>query len=166
MFAVVAGGVVPAAVKVEGVVSGGIGCCGCGGRGCGAGCCGRQGKMTIGFVDETGGTLAFEIINNVRQCRFLKNIPANAKGMGACSTDLYPIDTSGSIWTEVDGPEQPVFPFVDRAAEGRFSCVDDLAGAVVDELEYGECEAACGFDHRTFGLGGFIAHLVGENANG
>ena len=55
-----------------------------------------------------------------------------------------------------------MFPLVDRAGEDGLATVDDLAGAVVDELESGDGEPAGGFDDGVFGPGGFVTYVVGN----
>ena len=186
MFTIVAGGVVPAAVEVECVVPGG-GWGGCGRWGVGVWVWGGgvnwgefaviriaggggQRQVAIGLIEEAGAALAFEIIDDIGKGRFFEHVGADDKGPGgggmAWPEGPQPVGAGCGAGGKVDGPELPVFPFVDGAAVRDLAAVDRLAGAVVDQLEESKGKVAGGYHYGAFGLIAFVAYLVGEDTKG
>src|ERR1700754_1060791 len=108
--AIVAGGIVPAAMEIGGIP------CFAAGIMCGGGY--RQ--MMVSHVDEPGRTLPLEIIQDIRKSVFLEHVlPDYKSGRPAqchpCIAGLEMIDAGFIKWGETDGPEQPVLPFIHRA---------------------------------------------------
>jgi hypothetical protein len=64
---------------------------------------------------------------------------------------------------KIDGPEQPVLPFIHRTGVDSLAGIDDLPGAVVDELKVVEAVADLGFYHGVFCLIDLVADLVDKN---
>src|ERR1700722_5499885 len=104
MFAIVAGGIIPAAVEVEGV----------GGRGAGLDGRGWQRQVMIGLIEEAGGALAFEIIQDIGERRFFKDVGTDDEGPGgggmAWPECPQPVSAGCGIGGEVDCPELPILP--------------------------------------------------------
>ena len=170
--AVVAGGVVPTAVEVEGIGLPGGALRGGALRG-GALPGGRilrgfrQRQVAVGFVDSAGAALAFEIVENIGESGFFEDVGTDDERFrvnGAGAADDQPVCPGSGYVSEVDGRELPVLPFIDGAAVDDLAMVYSLVGGLVDEIEGQWGVAAGGDEDGVLGLTGFVADVVGKDA--
>jgi len=120
--AVVAGGVVPAAVDVDEA-----------GFACG------EGEVTVGLVEVAGGALAFEVEDDVRKGVAFEEVVGDVEGAGGRVSvgrmDFEDVVAGGAEGGEVGGPEDAVAPVVDFGGGREGAGEDGLVGGAVDEGE-------------------------------
>src|ERR1700761_81696 len=151
MNAVVAGGVVPAAMDIHSAVA--I----------------RQRKMPIGAIHIPAGPLSLEIEQDIRQRCSLQQIVFNLKaagtGGGASSFNAQDIVSRRMECRKVRLPIRLVVPMVyapgwrRRAAEYHFSA------GIVDQRELPWMFVVTDGDQRNLWRGGLVAHLIHQDTH-
>ena len=149
VFAVVAGGVVPAAVDVGG---GGLVV---------------EFQIVVGFVEEAGAALAFEVVDDVGEGVAFEEAVLDEEGEGADGAMIYRgFEGVGAFGVEgggVGGEEDPVFPLVAGADFFGVAGEDFGVVGVGEDAEGGDVVAGVGEEDGVLGGGGFVAEVVGED---
>ncbi len=120
MDAVVAGGIIPAAVYIDG-----------------SAWLLRKKQMAVGPVHISADALTFEVVDDIRQCFPLQQIVANLEGTGADSSVrggyAQKVIARCLPGREVSLPEVPVPPVIDCTLPLQNSSEDRSAGFIVDQ---------------------------------
>jgi len=153
MDAVVAGGVVPAAVDIDEA-----------GFACG------EGEMAVSLVEVAGGALAFEVEDDVREGVAFEEVVGDVEDAGGCfaagRVDFEDVTAGSAEGGKVGGPEDAVAPVVDFGCGRERAGEDGLVGGGVDEGEavgVGLLVFVGADDEGLFGGLEFVADVIDED---